>query len=88
VRTASPKPAPPPNEAPYATLTIDSDPYGNVFVNGRPLGVSPVDHYRLAVGGTYEISVEREGYKTKKDTIRITRPIDIPKRYVLDPVKP
>jgi hypothetical protein len=88
VRPAPPKPAPPPPEAAFASLTVDADPYGTVYVNGHPLGPTPVENYRLTVGATYEISVEREGYKTKKETIHVTRPDEVHRKYVLDPVQP
>ncbi len=87
VRPTPPKPAPPPEEA-FASLTVDADPYGTVYVNGHPLGPTPVENYRLTVGATYEISVEREGYKTKKETIHVTRPDEVHRKYVLDPVQP
>ena len=85
-----PRPLPPAaaSEPASATLTIEADPYGTVYLDGRKLGDTPIDGYLLQVGRSYEVTVEREGYKTKRETIRVIRPDDVRRRYVLEPTQP
>ena len=69
-----------------APLTVNSDPYGTLYVDGVEVGVTPQASYPLAIGRSYDIRVERDGYKTKFETIIVTGPNEIRKRYVLEPV--
>ena len=71
-----------------ATLTIEADPHGTVYLDGRKLGVTPIDGYAISLGRTYEVTVEREGYKTMRETIRVARPDNVRRRYVLEPTQP
>jgi tRNA A-37 threonylcarbamoyl transferase component Bud32 len=80
VEPATPAPAP----AKRATVRFDvtSSPNAAVFVNGRRIGVTPIQHGQLSVG-VHELRVEREGYRTRRDTIRVTAPQAVRRSYVL-----
>lgn len=77
-----------PPEPASATLTIEADPYGTVYLDGHKLGDTPIEGQVLQVGRAYEVTVEREGFKTKRETIRVTRPDELRRRYVLEPNQP
>ncbi len=97
VRVESPPPQPPPRPradppravtpAPatgHASLTVATDPWSTLFVDGREVGPTPVV-VRLAPG-THEIRVEAEGYRTRRETINVADPNPIVRRWTLDPV--
>ena len=69
-----------------APLTVNSDPYGTLYVGGVEVGVTPQASYPLSIGRSYDIRVERDGYKTKFETILVTGPNEIRRRYILEPV--
>ncbi|MGQ9618941.1 MAG: protein kinase domain-containing protein [Candidatus Aminicenantia bacterium] len=54
---------------PYGKLLVNSFPWGNVKIDGRDFGPSPVET-KLSEG-EHNIVVEREGYVTVKKTVRI-----------------
>ena len=62
----SPKPkppAPPPRESGDSALfSVNAEPYGMLYVNGREIDNTPVINMKLAVGRTYEVRIERDGY--------------------------
>jgi hypothetical protein len=68
-----------------AYLTVASDPYGTLFINGVDVGVTPRADYALTVGKSYEIRVEQDGYKPKRETINVSGPNPIRRRYILEP---
>jgi serine/threonine-protein kinase len=73
-------------EAPRtAPLTVASEPYGRLFVDDVDIDDTPVANHPLEVGRTYRIRVERDGFRTKHETITVTGPNAIRRRYVLDP---
>jgi hypothetical protein len=84
-RRGTPPPAPPP-AAPAARgyITINSEPPGTVFIDGRDVGSVPVIEEPVAVG-RHTIRVERPGYKTKTETIDVPANNPVRRRYVLDP---
>jgi len=53
------------------TLTIDSDPAGNVSIDGKPAGRTPVRAENLKAG-SHLIWIERDGYR------RFTRVVQVP----------
>jgi hypothetical protein len=71
----------------YAMLTVASEPWGTLFVGGQEVGPTPVVDYPLAVG-THRIRIEQEGYATKLETIVVTGPNPIRRRYTLEPAGP
>jgi len=79
---AQPPPAEPVAELGY--LTIDSDPPGEVFVNGVDVGPTPL--YRHAVRpGTHTIRVESPGYRTQTVRVQVDPGNTVPKRLTLIP---
>jgi hypothetical protein len=71
-----------PRAVPYAALSVDSNPRGVVYVDGREIGLTPVANYRLAQG-THRLRIEKAGYQPLSETIVVkgTRPIT--RRYDL-----
>ena len=68
-----------------ARLTVASEPYGTLFVDGVEVGDTPIANYQLPVGRRVEVRVERDGYKTKRETITVSGPNAIRRRYILEP---
>jgi serine/threonine protein kinase len=68
----------------FARLTVASEPYGTLFVDGVEIGDTPIANYSLPVGQRVELRVERDGYKTKRESIMISGPNAIRRRYVLE----
>jgi hypothetical protein len=64
----------PPVTAPAATtptfglLTIDSDPFGTVFIDGTEVGDVPVVNQQLTPG-RHIVEVRREGFRSTADTV-------------------
>jgi eukaryotic-like serine/threonine-protein kinase len=84
-RRATPPPAPPPAAATArGYITINSEPPGTVFIDGRDVGSVPVIEEPVPVG-RHTIRVERPGYKTKTETIDVPANNPVRRRYVLDP---
>jgi hypothetical protein len=67
-----------------APLTVASEPYGTLYVDGVEVGDTPVANHPLPVGHRVELRVEREGYRTKRESILIKGPNAIRRRYVLE----
>jgi PEGA domain-containing protein len=68
-------------------LTVASEPWGTLFVGGEEVGPTPVVDYPLGLG-THRIRVEQEGYITKLETLIVTSPAPIRRRFVLEPAGP
>jgi serine/threonine protein kinase len=68
----------------FARLTVASEPYGTLFVDGLEIGDTPIANYSLPVGRRVELRVERDGYKTKRESIMVTGPNAIRRRYILE----
>lgn len=68
----------------FARLTVASEPYGTLFVDGVEIGDTPIANYSLPVGRRVELRVERDGYKTKRESIMISGPNAIRRRYILE----
>jgi hypothetical protein len=71
----------------YALLTVASEPWGTLYVSGKEIGPTPVADYPLAPG-TYRLRIEQEGYRPKIETIVVTGPNPIRRRYSLEPAGP
>jgi serine/threonine-protein kinase len=80
-------PAPKPAKKEYALLTVASEPWGTLFVNGKEIGPTPIADYPLAVG-THRLRLEQEGYRSKHETLVVTGPNPIRRRYSLEPAGP
>ena len=84
-RRGNPPPAPPPPAAAaQGFVTINSEPPGTVFIDGREIGSVPVIEEPVSVG-RHTIRVERPGFKTKTETIDVPANNPVRRRYVLDP---
>lgn len=66
-------------------LTVASEPYGVLFIDDLEIGDTPIANHALEVGRSYRIRVEREGFRTKRETITVGSPNPIRRSYVLDP---
>jgi hypothetical protein len=71
-----------------APLTVASEPYGTLFVDGVEIGDTPVANHPLPVGRRVELRVEREGYRTRRETILVRGPNPVRRRYILEPETP
>jgi len=83
-RQTAPAPAPPPAPAAQGYITVNSEPPGTVFIDGRDVGSVPVIEEPVPVG-RHTIRVERPGYKTKTETLDVPANNPVRRRYVLDP---
>jgi hypothetical protein len=70
-----------------APLNVESRPRATVFINEVRAGETPLMNRQLTVGRAYRIRVEREGYRTRRETITATGSAPIQRTYVLEPVK-
>jgi hypothetical protein len=80
-------PSPKPAKKEYALLTVASEPWGTLFVNDKEIGPTPIADYPLAVG-THRLRLEQEGYRSKHETLVVTGPNPIRRRYSLEPAGP
>ena len=80
----APPAAPPPPSAAQGFVSINSNPPGNLFIDGRDLGPVPVIEHPLSVG-RHTIRVERPGFKTKTDVIDVPANNPVRRTYVLEP---
>jgi serine/threonine protein kinase len=69
----------------FARLTVASEPYGTLYVDGVEVGDTPIANYALPLGRRVELRVERDGYKTKRESIMISGPNPVRRRYILEP---
>jgi serine/threonine protein kinase len=71
----------------YALLTVASEPWGTLYLGNEEIGPTPVVDYPLSLG-THRLRIEQEGYRTKVETIVVTEPNPIRRRYSLEPAGP
>ena len=79
-----PPAAPPPAAAAQGSITINSEPPGTVFIDGREIGATPVVEFALPVG-RHTIRVERAGYKSHSETVQVDANNPVRKRWFLEP---
>jgi serine/threonine protein kinase len=79
--------APKPVKKEYAMLTVASEPWGTLYVGNKEIGPTPIADYPLPLG-THRLRIEQEGYRTKIETIVVTGPNPIRRRYSLEPAGP
>ncbi len=71
--TAPPPPPPPPERAQTFQLNLDSSPrHADVLIDGRSQGQTPVV-VRLPKGTPAELTLERDGYETHRETLTLER---------------
>jgi hypothetical protein len=81
-RARQPAPAPPAASPGY--LTVNADPYGELYVDGVDVGPTPVVRYAVPAG-VHTIKVVREGYRTVTEKVQVDAGNTVPKRYTLLP---
>jgi serine/threonine-protein kinase len=70
-----------------AHLSVDSEPWGMLYLNNVEIGPTPVTEYPVQPG-RYRLRIEQEGYRAKTETVLITGPGQIRRRYTLEPSGP
>jgi serine/threonine protein kinase len=65
------------------TLGITATPRATVYIDGARIGETPISGRTLTVGRSYQIRVERKGYRTKRETIEATSTKPIRRSYTL-----
>ena len=68
-----------------APFTVASEPYGELYIDDVLIGDTPVSNHPLQVGRTYQVRIEREGYRTWRETIVVRDPNSIRRRPQLVP---
>jgi serine/threonine-protein kinase len=68
-------------------LTVDSDPWGMLYLDDVEIGPTPLTGYPLQPG-RYRLRIEQEGYVARSETIVITGAGPIRRRYRLEPAGP
>jgi hypothetical protein len=76
--------SPPTASGAQGTITIDAQPYGEVFVDGKDIGPTPQINIPVSVG-SHKIRIERPGFKTINETIQVDAQNPVRKRYSLTP---
>jgi hypothetical protein len=71
----------------FGLLTVASEPWGTLYLGNKEIGPTPIADYPLPIG-THRIRIEQEGYRTKVETIEVTGPNPIRRRYLLEPMGP
>jgi serine/threonine protein kinase len=78
------RPKPRPAKKEYALLTVTSEPWGTLYIDGVEMGPTPLEDYHLGAG-TYRLRIEQEGYRTKKETLILSGPGPVHRHYTLEP---
>ncbi|MDQ3998165.1 MAG: PEGA domain-containing protein, partial [Gemmatimonadota bacterium] len=65
------------------TLSVTSTPRATVFIDGARVGETPITGRALTVGRSYQIRVERKGYRTKREKITATGNRPLRRSYTL-----
>ncbi len=75
-------PAPAPGREGY--VTVNAEPYGEVYVDGVDVGPTPVVHYAVPAG-PHTVKVVREGYRAVTEKVQVDAGNTVPKRFTLLP---
>jgi hypothetical protein len=76
---------PPPAPAPQGLLTINADPFGEVYIDGVDVGQTPVVEYAVKPG-PHTIRIEHAGFKTVTESnVQVAASNTVRKRYTLLP---
>jgi len=95
VTVPAPSQPPPPAESPRPSVaalpgaapgyvTVNAEPYGELYVDGVDVGPTPVVRYAVPAG-VHTIKVVREGFKTVGEKVQVDAGNTVPKRYTLLP---
>ena len=82
-RQTTPTPPPPAPVTAQGFISVNSNPPGTLFIDGRDMGSVPVIEEPVSPG-RHTIRVERAGYKTKTETIEVPANTTVRRTYVLD----
>ena len=66
-----------------AMMSVSSTPKATLYIDGRRIGETPVADHALTVGRTYQLRIEKKGYRTKRETITPTEARSIRRSYTL-----
>ncbi len=75
---------PPAVEEAQGFVTVNANPYGEVYIDGVDAGPTPVVKWPLKPG-RHTIRIQREGYKTVNDAVQVDAGNTVPKVYTLLP---
>jgi hypothetical protein len=65
-------------------ITVNAEPYGELYIDGVDVGPTPVVRYAVRPG-THTVKVVREGFKTVDEKVHVDAGNTVPKRYTLLP---
>jgi hypothetical protein len=65
-------------------ITVNAEPYGELYIDGVDVGPTPVVRYAVPPG-VHTIKVVREGFKTISEKVQVDAGNTVPKRYTLLP---
>ena len=82
-QTAQPPAPPPAPAAAQGYVSVNSNPPGTLFIDGRDLGSVPVIEEPVSAG-RHTIRVERAGFKTKTETVDVPANTTVRRTYVLE----
>lgn len=71
----------------YGLLTVASEPWGTLFIGNKEIGPTPIADYPILVG-IHRLRIEQEGYRSKIETLVVSGPNSIRRRYILEPASP
>jgi len=78
------EPVPVPSAGRQGYVTVNAEPYGEVYVDGVDVGPTPVVRYAVPPG-VHTIKVVRAGYRTVTERVDVDAGNTVPKRYTLLP---
>jgi len=76
--------APLPAPAPLGHLTIDADPFGEVYIDNVDVGQTPVIEYEVKPG-SHAVRIERPGFKTVNVSVAVDANNTVRKKVTLFP---
>ena len=64
-------------------LSVTSSPAATLYVDGQRIGLTPIVEHSVTGVGDHYVRLERAGYRTVSDTVRVTSPRPVRRNYVL-----
>jgi hypothetical protein len=81
---AKPQATPPPAAAPQGHLTIDAEPFGEVYIDNVDVGQTPVIEYEVKPG-SHAVRIERPGFKTVNVSVAVDANNTVRRKVTLFP---
>jgi serine/threonine-protein kinase len=78
------RPPPTPAPAPQGHLTIDADPFGEVYIDNVDVGQTPVIEYEVKPG-SHAVRIERPGFKTVNVSVAVDANNTVRRKVTLFP---